>query len=57
MQQRNLRDPFLPLTAIITSAIFVSFDRKPNNELYMYTQKFIAEMFLHKHLRHYTFIC
>ena len=23
----------------------------------MYTQKFIAEMSLHKHLRHYIFIC
>jgi hypothetical protein len=57
MQHHKLRDPFLPLTAIITSVIFVNFDRKPNNELYMYTQKLIAEMFLHKHLRHYVFIC
>jgi len=57
MQHHKLRHPFLPLTVIITSVRFVSFDRKQNNELYMYTQKFIAEMFLHKHLRHDTFIC
>jgi len=57
MQHHQLRDPFLPLTAIITSVIFVSFDCKPNNELYMYTQTFIAEMFFDKHLHHYIFIC
>jgi len=57
MQHHKLRDPFLPLTAIIASVIFVSFDRKPNNDLCTYTQQFIAETFLHKHLRHYMFIC